>query len=88
MKSYIFDLDGTLLDSMKLWEQIDIDFLTQRGLEVPPDYIGEICSRSFYEAAVYTVRRFGLPGSPESLMEEWNRMAVYAYGHTVEMKPF
>ncbi len=28
MKSYIFDLDGTLLDSMRVWEQIDVDFLT------------------------------------------------------------
>ena len=41
MKQYkgaIFDLDGTLLDSMWVWDDIDVAFLKKRGLEVPPDY--------------------------------------------------
>lgn len=88
MKACIFDLDGTLLDSMRLWEQIDRDFLTKRGLEVPPDYVEAVTSLSFPEAAAYTIRRFCLPDSAESLMREWNDMAVYAYGHTISMKPY
>lgn len=87
MKAYIFDLDGTLLDSMGLWEQIDVDFLTKRGFEVPDDYINAICSRSFPEAAAYTIERFQLKDSVEDLLTEWNGMAEYAYGHTVPMKP-
>lgn len=87
MRAYIFDLDGTLLDSMGLWEQIDIDFLTRRGFEVPPDYLAAICSRSFPEAAAYTIERFGLPDGVEALLAEWNGMAEHAYGHTVPMKP-
>lgn len=87
MKAYIFDLDGTLLDSMGLWEQIDAGFLTKRGLAVPPDYINAICSRSFPEAAAYTIERFHLPDSVEDLLAEWNGMAAHAYGHTVPLKP-
>ncbi len=68
MKAYIFDLDGTLLDSMGLWEQIDVDFLKKRGLEVPPDYINAVCSRSFPEAAAYTISRFGLSDQPDDLI--------------------
>lgn len=86
MKAYVFDLDGTLLDSMQLWERIDIDFLTGRGFDVPPDYINTIASRSFPEAAAYTIERFRLPDSVEDLLAEWNEMAAYAYGHTVPMK--
>lgn len=88
MKAYIFDLDGTLLDSMGVWEQIDVDFLTKRGLEVPRDYIYAICSRSFPEAAQYTIDRFGLSESVDDLLREWASMAIYAYGHTVPLKPY
>lgn len=88
MKACIFDLDGTLLDSMKLWDEIDRDFLKKRGLAVPLDFAEAVSSLSFQEAAAYTVRRFRLPDSAEELMREWNDMAVYAYGHTVPMKPY
>ena len=38
-KGVIFDLDGTLADSMNIWEKIDIDFLAKRGIAVPDDYM-------------------------------------------------
>ena len=33
----IFDMDGTLLDSMHIWRQIDENFLNSRGLLMRPD---------------------------------------------------
>jgi len=88
MKAYIFDLDGTLLDSMGVWEQLDIDFLKKRGITVPPDYMNAVSPMTPYEAAAYTVKRFALPDSIDGLMREWNDMAAYAYGNTVQMKPY
>jgi len=85
-KAYIFDLDGTLLDSMGVWGQVDADFLAKRGIAVPPDYMDAISSMTFHEAAAYTIKRFSLPDGVEDLMREWNDMAAYAYGHTVKMK--
>ena len=41
-KGAVFDLDGTLLDSMEVWKNIDIEFLSKRGLEVPKGYSDEI----------------------------------------------
>ena len=38
----IFDLDGTILDSMDVWEHIDIQFLKKRNLLVPENYVTEI----------------------------------------------
>lgn len=35
----IFDLDGTILDSMDVWEHIDIQFLKKRNLPVPENYV-------------------------------------------------
>jgi haloacid dehalogenase superfamily, subfamily IA, variant 3 with third motif having DD or ED len=86
-KAYIFDLDGTLLDSMGVWGQIDSDFLAKRGIAVPPDYMEAIAPLTFQETAAYTINRFALPDSVEDLMREWNEMAAYAYGNTVQMKP-
>jgi HAD superfamily hydrolase (TIGR01509 family) len=87
MKACIFDLDGVLLDSMDVWERIDINFLAKRGLEAPPDFFDAVNPLSFPEAAAYTIRRFGLRDSVDELLAEWNSMAVYAYGHTVPLKP-
>jgi len=88
MKAYIFDLDGTLLDSMDVWKNIDTDFLAKRGLAVPAGYADKISSMSFPEAAVYTIKRFGLSDGIDGLLREWNDMAAYAYENTVQMKPY
>ena len=86
-KGAIFDLDGTLLDSMGVWDQIDVDFLGRRGIEVPDDYMAKVSAMGFRDIAEYTIRRFGLSDTPEDLMDEWNRMAVRAYSTMVEAKP-
>lgn len=66
----IFDLDGTILDSMDVWEHIDIQFLKKRNLPVPENYVTEICARSFEEAAQYTIDLLGLQETVEGIIEE------------------
>jgi len=88
MRSCIFDLDGTLFDSMGVWADIDINFLENRGISVPGDYTDIVLSMSFSEAAAYTIERFSLPDSIEDLLLQWNNMAIYAYENTVPMKPY
>ncbi len=83
----IFDLDGTLFDSMGVWAQIDIDFLGKRGLTPPPDYMETITPLGFRATAEYTIQRFHLNETPEALMEEWHQMAVEAYTCHVPLKP-
>lgn len=83
----IFDLDGTLLDSMYVWKQIDIDFLAEQNLAVPDDYLQAVNGMSMEQAAVYTRRRFGLSLSEEELVESWKRMARKEYHTRVPLKP-
>ena len=87
-EAVIFDLDGTLLDSMDVWEKIDICFLQKRGLPVPADYVTEICARSFEEAAQYTIDLFGLSEKSEDIIREWKEMAVYEYAHHVKLSSY
>ncbi len=87
IRGVVFDLDGTLLDSMGVWAQIDIDFLGKRGIAVPADYMESISSLGFRATALYTIQRFGLRESPEALMEEWHEMSVEQYRDHVALKP-
>jgi HAD superfamily hydrolase (TIGR01509 family) len=86
-KAVIFDMDGTLIDSMRVWEKIDAEFMNGRGLDVPPDYFDEVAALGFRETANYTIRRFALPDAAEDLMREWSDMAAWEYGHNVPLKP-
>jgi len=86
-KAVIFDLDGTLLDSMKVWEQVDRDFLQRRGLKFTQDYTEAVSAMCFEEAARYTVGRFRLRETPEELIREWNAMVAEEYAHNIALKP-
>ncbi|MBQ4270854.1 MAG: HAD family phosphatase [Clostridiales bacterium] len=82
----IFDLDGTVLDSMDLWNRVDIQFLSKRGFEVTDDYTEVVKSVNIDDAAVYTKERFSLPETPQEIMDEWNSMVSHAYAHEVKLK--
>ncbi len=84
----IFDLDGTLLDSMGVWHQIDVDFFARRGMELPPDYQGIITAMQPEKAAEYTVDRFGFDESPDSILAEWLEMAYQEYHEKLPLKPY
>ena len=86
-KAAIFDLDGTLLDSMSFWNRIDKIFLAKRGIhEVPEDYLLAIAHLGAEETAQYTIGRFGLTETPEEMMGEWHDEAVRFYTNDVRLK--
>lgn len=86
IKGAIFDLDGTLFDSLWVWEEIDRRFLHKRGFDVPPDYSQAIGAMGFRKTAEYTIERFGLDESPEALMGEWMDMARDIYEREITLK--
>jgi len=86
VKAIIFDLDGTLIDSMWLWKQIDIDYLARYGLELPENLQEEIEGMSFTETATYFKERFQLEDDVELIKSDWNRMAGSLYMEQVNLK--
>lgn len=83
----IFDLDGTLLDSTHVWNEVDAAFLAKRRIAQPEDYAKQIESMSFEDAARYTVKRFGLAETIEAVQQEWHDMVADKYAHEVPLKP-
>lgn len=82
----IFDLDGTLVDSMWMWETIDVEYLARFGIEFPEDLQRGIEGMSFSETAVYFKERFRLPDSLDQIKSDWNKMAWDKYLHEVPLK--
>ncbi len=83
----IFDLDGTLMDSMGVWREIDVEFLSRFGMSVPDDLLKNIEGMSFSETAVYFRDVLGIPLTVEEISDCWNEMAMYKYSHEVKPKP-
>ncbi|MDR2647180.1 MAG: HAD family phosphatase [Oscillospiraceae bacterium] len=82
----IFDLDGTLIDSMWVWHRVDALFFAVRGIRMPEDYPLAVQTFTFAETAAYTVERFGLTESPRQIMDEWNEASSNLYRDEVKMK--
>lgn len=82
----IFDLDGTLFDSMGIWNKIDIDFLSKRSLVPDDDYMEKIAAMTETEIALYTIKTYSLSDTPDDLIKEWNDMAIYEYTHNIPLK--
>lgn len=87
IKAVLFDLDGTLVDSMWMWEDIDLEFLGSRGIPLPSDLQQTIEGMSFTETAEYFKKRFELKESIEELKNIWNEMAIQKYRTQVPLKP-
>lgn len=86
IKAVIFDLDGSLVDSMWMWHAIDIEYLGRFGIAMPKNLQEEIGGKSFSETAVYFKERFSLSDTLQQIKDDWNRMAWDKYTHEVPVK--
>lgn len=87
-KAAIFDADGTIIDSMYVWEKIDRDFLTQRGIPVTQEYTDTVRGMFFQTAAEYTKNTYHLKESIQEIMQIWLDMARHEYEFHVKAKPY
>lgn len=82
----IFDLDGTILDSMEVWNEVDEIFLGKRGFKVDREYTDTVKSCSMTQSAEYTIRRYGLKESPEEVIAEWEATVEEEYRSNIRLK--
>ena len=85
-KGAIFDLDGTLLDSMTVWHDVDVAFFKKRGMPLPKDYQERIKSMPFEQIAQYTKEQYGFSDSVEAIMQEWTDLSFEAYKRHILLK--
>lgn len=86
IEAAIFDLDGTIADSLDVWSRIDTAFFASHNMEMPGDYLSSVKSMGSPDAASYTKRRFGFSQNEDEIMEQWGKMAQHEYAVNIPLK--
>lgn len=81
----IFDLDGTLIDSIGAWKKVDDIFMNRRNLPIPKDFYYKVSTLNFRQAAEYVIAECGVTDTPEAVMAEWLGLIEYEYAHNIGM---
>ena len=87
LQSAIFDMDGTLLDSMGMWRTRAVTLAAHYGCTPPPDLNQRVNPLSMREGTALCKELCGLPGTVEELMAEIMEEIQDYYRHDVEPKP-
>ena len=75
----IFDMDGTLVDSMDYWRGLAREYLARQGLAPSPELLERIKPMTMTQSAELFIRTFGLSGTPQTLAGEMNAMIEAHY---------
>ena len=70
LQSAIFDMDGTLLDSMPTWRELGPSFLKERGIPVTPEQLHTLRTMTDHEVIPYLQETCGLEMTTEQIMDE------------------
>lgn len=87
MTGAIFDVDGTLLDSMSIWDTIGEDYLRSIGY-IPRENLNQVFKdMSLQQAARYYQTEYGVALSIEEIMDGVNGLLEYFYREQARLKP-
>lgn len=83
----IFDMDGTLIDSMWIWVAVDEEYLGRYHLTEPETFHEDMEGMSYLEVAEYYHKVFPeIPMTVQEIMDEWYEMAYEKYMHEAPLK--
>lgn len=87
-KAVIFDMDGSLIDSMWLWPEVDNIYMEKYNLTMPEHFHKDIEGMSFTETARYFLDTFPqITCTVEEIQQEWKDMTMELYCTKVPLKP-
>jgi len=83
----IFDLDGTLVDSMVYWSIAPFEYAKMKNIEPKEDLADKFLAMSLPESAKYFKDVYNVPDSLEKIMDDINSIMEKYYMENVEIKP-
>ena len=87
IRGAIFDVDGTLLNSMYVWETIGDRYLRSLGITPRENLWETFRTFTLRQSAQYYIDHYGVTLSPEEIMEGVNRLIETMYFEEVQLRP-
>ncbi len=88
LRGAIFDIDGTVIDSMGMWNECGARYLTSLGIPVEKDLARKLNLLPIEESGVFIKEHYSLPDSPAEITRGINRLAENFYQTEAKLKPF
>ena len=87
VRAAIFDVDGTLIDSMPMWHEIDAVYAAQKGFVLTPQMTRELDTQHLADCARYFREKCGVQESEEEIVREIVALAAKGYAEDVPEVP-
>ena len=87
IKGVIFDFDGTLLDSMNIWVEFEIEYLRSMGAEAKPGLAEVLRAMSSVEEAIYFQEEYGVKQTVDKIISGRNALISEKYRNSIPLKP-
>lgn len=86
-KFYVFDFDGTLVDSMPTWSETMLDILNNAGVSYPSDIINTLTPLGSEGCYKYLCEVLGLKMTHQEFAETYLSYAIPKYRDKIKLKP-
>lgn len=83
---WLFDLDGTLIDSMPTGVDIVLQFLRDRGVSYPDNFIEIITPLGYKGISKYYAEKMGIPMTADEIFTAFQQKTLQAYGESIPLK--
>lgn len=87
LRGAIWDLDGTILDSMSAWDHVGENYLRSQRIEPEPDLDEAIATMSLHQAADYFIEHYGVKQTRDELIKSAVAIVDDFYRYEAQLKP-
>lgn len=83
IKLHIFDADGTILDSMRMWDEITMRYLRSIGIDPDPKLPEIIDPMTLPEAMLYIADLYDIEGGADEVNEGMKKLLLHEYHNNI-----